>query len=178
MVIQDKGSVYYEVKEELCLPIGTDFFCPDKTTRFLNTYLKQNFSIIIVNTIHRHEKFKERFLRIAYPSIYFIDCTSISKEDKLVEDNIIRQSRDISLTTINLTINSIWKNITGKKCLYFESGSSLFIRFKKLDVFDFIHKINLEYENEGLVIFRFVPGGLDQETERQLKYLFDRVVNE
>jgi len=175
---KEKGTIYFESREIKDVQTGIDFFCPEKTTRCLNHCLKNNFSIILIDAIHPHDKLKNRFLKIAYPSICFIDCTTHNNSEEIITKNVLFLNNSSSLTSLNMAIEKMWIKFEGKRCLFFESGSALFIKFEKKQVFEFIHNIILRYGREGLVIFKFVNGCVDKETERQLKYYFDVVISE
>jgi len=175
---KENRAIYFESLEIKNSQKEIDFFCLEKTTSCLNNCLKNNFSIILVDTIHPHNKLKDRFLKIAYPSICFIDCTTHNNSEEIIDQNVFFLNSSSSLTSLNMVLEDQWSKLEGKKCLFFESGSALFIKFEKKQVFEFIHNLILRYGRDGLVIFKFVEGCLDKETERQLKYYFDVVISE
>ena len=114
--------------------------------------------------------------------ICFIDCThSESQIEKSVDKktpSIIYLPKDTSLTYLNLAIKEQWKKTEGKKVLFIESGSAFFLYHKSQDVFRYIHDTLIDYGKEGLVVFKFVNGSIDSQTEHQLKYFFDIIIKE
>jgi hypothetical protein len=107
--------------------------------------------------------------------INFIDCTPNGEEHNV--KNVVFLGSEFSLTQLNLEINKIWDNFNeNKKLIFIDCSELLLTKYPSIQVFKFVHRAIKQYSKEGIIIFCFLKGTLEETTNTQMKHLFNEVI--
>lgn len=154
-------------------------YCSNLDIKFIHEFLKRDYSVVFVTLNQPYEKIKKEFKPVNshFDKVYIVDCVSKFFCGGVGEKKVICVDPSSSLTKLNLTIEQVWKEIRGKKLLFFDCGELLFSRYRKEEVLTFIHRSVQRLQREGIVFFCFLKDATPHEIEICLKHFFDEIID-